>query len=276
MPSRLERALAELTAQGLVTADSFEGIRALIVPEEKRASFASAERRRHHKAVTSLEFAGRWSLLRNPVNAGNAGNRESPAMRPLVGGSRNPGANSDPALADSVPRDRSDPGVHGVSREQAVEAFARVLLHRYGVVFRRILEQESLRVTWFELVRVYRTLEARGEIRGGHFVAGVSGEQYALPEAVGLLRAIRKNAPKGDLIPISAADPLNLTGVLTLGLRVAAISAHRVLLRDGVPTVALKAGQVVPLSQGIDVIDQATERALKIGSMPAVLRPYYA
>jgi ATP-dependent helicase Lhr and Lhr-like helicase len=259
LPSRLERALAELTAQGLVTADSFEGLRALLVPEEKRAPFSSAERRRHHKAVTSLEFAGRWSLLRNAGIAVNAGNS----------GARNPGATADRSLTDFVP------GVPGASREEAVEAFARVLLRRYGVVFRRILEQESLRVTWFELVRVYRTLEARGEIRGGHFVAGISGEQYALPEAVGLLRTIRKNAPKGDLIPISAADPLNLTGVLTLGLRVAAISAHRVLLRDGVPTVALKAGQLIPLTQGVDAVDQTTERALKIGSMPAVLRPYY-
>jgi ATP-dependent Lhr-like helicase len=248
LPSRLERALAELTAQGLVTADSFEGLRALLVPEEKRAPFSSAERRRHHKPVTSLEFAGRWSLL-----------------------PRTPSANVEPV--DGV---LGDPGVDGAKkREQAVEAFARVLLRRYGVVFRRILEQESLRVTWFELVRVYRTLEARGEIRGGHFVAGVSGEQYALPEAVGLLRTIRKSAVTGDLIPISAADPLNLTGVLTLGLRVAAISAHRVLLRDGVPTVALKAGQLIPLTPGVDVVDQATERALKIGSMPAVLRPYY-
>ena len=266
LPSRLERALAELTAQGLITADSFEGLRALLVPEEKRAPFASAERRRHHKAVTSLEFAGRWSLLRNAVNAGIAVNDPASFLAP---GTRNLAANNDRSLTDSVS------GAPGVSREQAVEAFARVLLRRYGVVFRRILDQESLRVTWFELIRVYRTLEARGEIRGGHFVAGISGEQYALPEAVGLLRTIRKNAPKGDLIPISAADPLNLTGVLTLGLRVAAISAHRVLLRDGVPMVALKAGQLVPLTQGVDVVDQAIERALKIGSMPAVLRPYY-
>jgi ATP-dependent Lhr-like helicase len=237
LPSRLERALAELVAQGLVTADSFEGLRALLVPEEKRAPFASTERRRHYKPVTSLEFAGRWSLLRPFGNAPNQAHRV---------------------------------------REEAVETFARVLLRRYGVVFRRILEQESLRVTWLELVRIYRTLEARGEIRGGHFVAGVSGEQYALPEAVGLLRTIRKTAPKGDLIPISAADPLNLTGVLTPGLRVAAVSAHRVLLRDGVPTVALKAGQLVPLTSGVAVFDQAIERALRVGSMPAVLRPYYA
>ncbi|MBV9876738.1 MAG: ATP-dependent DNA helicase, partial [Verrucomicrobia bacterium] len=260
LPSRLERALAELTAQGLVTADSFEGLRALLVPEEKRAPFASTERRRHHKAVTSLEFAGRWSLLRSVEMSSHS----SGAV--LVPAGRFDRTPEEQGLVSTVPP---------ATRELAVEAFARVLLRRYGVVFRRILEQESLRVTWFELVRVYRTLEARGEIRGGHFVAGVSGEQYALPEAVGLLRTIRKNAPKGDLIPISAADPLNLTGVLTLGLRVAAISAHRVLLRDGVPTVALKAGQLVPLTQGVDAIDQTIERALKIGSMPAALRPYY-
>jgi ATP-dependent Lhr-like helicase len=244
----------------LVTADSFEGLRALLVPEEKRAPFASAERRRHRKAVTSLEFAGRWSLLRSV----GMSSRSSGTV--LVQAGRSDRTADEQELIPTVPP---------ATREQAVEAFARVLLRRYGVVFRRILEQESLRVTWFELVRIYRTLEARGEIRGGHFVAGVSGEQYALPEAVGLLRTIRKNAPKGDLIPISAADPLNLTGVLTLGLRVAAISAHRVLLRDGVPTVALKAGQLVPLTQGVDVVDQATERALKIGTMPAALRPYY-
>jgi ATP-dependent helicase Lhr and Lhr-like helicase len=259
LPSRLERALAELTAQGLVTSDSFEGLRALLVPEEKRAPFSSAERRRHHKPVTSLEFAGRWSLLPRTVGMSSRSSVGTSFVKM-----------SDQSIA---PDEREL--IPTAAREQAVEAFARVLLRRYGVVFRRILEQESLRVTWFELVRVYRTLEARGEIRGGHFVAGVSGEQYALPEAVGLLRTIRKRAATGDLIPISAADPLNLTGVLTLGLRVAAISAHRVLLRDGVPTVGLKAGQLIPLIPGVDVVDQATERALKIGSMPAVLRPYY-
>jgi ATP-dependent Lhr-like helicase len=234
LPSRLERSLAELVAQGFVTADSFEGLRALLVPEEKRAPFAPGERKRHHKAVTSLEFAGRWSLL-----------------RPL------------------------EP-ISGERREEALEAFARVLLRRYGVVFRKVLEQESLRVTWFELTRVYRRLEARGEIRGGHFVGGVSGEQFALPEAVGSLRAIRRASTKEELIPISAADPLNLTGVLTPGLRVAAISAHRILLRDGVPTAALRAGQLIPLGQGVTSLDQSIERALRIGSMPAVLRPYYS
>jgi ATP-dependent Lhr-like helicase len=234
LPSRLERSLAELVAQGFVTADSFEGLRALLVPAEKRAPFTPGERRRHHKAVTSLEFAGRWSLLR--------------PFEPIT----------------------------SERREEALEAFARVLLRRYGVVFRKVLEQESLRATWFELTRIYRRLEAQGEIRGGHFVGGISGEQFALAEAVGSLRSVRRTSTKEELIPISAADPLNLTGVLTPGLRVAAISAHRILLRDGVPTAALRAGQLIPLDHGVTALDQTLERALRVGSMPAVLRPYYA
>jgi ATP-dependent helicase Lhr and Lhr-like helicase len=239
LPSRVERALAELVAQGLVTADSFEGLRALLMPEEKRAPFSATERRRHHKAVTSVEFAGRWSLLRSPGVKGVA--------------------------SDAPPAHRSD---------AALEAFARVLLRRYGVVFRRMLERESVRVTWFELCRAYRRLEAQGAIRGGYFVNGVSGEQFALPEAVGMLRSIRKKPATGTLITISAADPLNLAGILTRGLRITAISAHRILLRDGVPVAALKAGQLIPM--GSDAPDLAVERALKVGNMPAALRPYYA
>jgi len=232
LPSRVERALAELVAQGQVTADSFEGLRALLVPEEKRAPFSATERRRHHKAITSVEFAGRWSLLRS----------------------------IEPAAADKP--------------EEAIEALARVLLRRYGVVFRRMLERESIRVTWFELCRAYRRLEAQGEIRGGYFVNGVSGEQFALPEAIGLLRSIRKTPPTGALITISAADPLNLAGILTPGLRIAAISAHRILLRDGVPVAALKAGQLIPM--GTEAPNLTIERALRVGNLPPVLRPYYA
>src|SRR5213076_1063917 len=116
-------------------------------------------------------------------------------------------------------------------RDEAIETFARVLLRRYGVVFRRLLERESLKVSWFELGRVYRRLEARGEIRGGYFVSGVSGEQFALPEAIGLLRSIRKTKPTGELIALRAADPLNLVGILTPGPRVTAITSNRILLR---------------------------------------------
>jgi ATP-dependent Lhr-like helicase len=106
-------------------------------------------------------------------------------------------------------------------------------------------------------------------------VNGVSGEQFALPEAVGLLRSMRKMPTTGALIAISAADPLNLAGILTPGLRIAAIKAHRILLRDGVPVAALKAGQLIPMDQTIEP-DPSIERALRVGNLPAILRPYYA
>jgi len=143
------------------------------------------------------------------------------------------------------------------------------------VMFRRLLERESLDVSWYELGRVYRRLEARGEIRGGHFVGGVSGEQFALPEAIGLLRSVRKAAPKGELVVLSAADPLNLVGVLTPGPRIPAIAANRVLLRDGLPIAALEAGQIIKLETEADVEDGMVVNALKVGKMPASLRPYY-
>jgi ATP-dependent helicase Lhr and Lhr-like helicase len=137
-------------------------------------------------------------------------------------------------------------------------------------------------VPWFELLRIYRQLEARGEIRGGYFVSGVSGEQFALPEAVGLLRSVRRTRARegqrspSELITISAADPLNLVGILSPGPRIAAITAHRILLRDGVPVAALKAGQLISLeAEAADPAHQL-ERTLRVGSLSPALRPYYA
>jgi ATP-dependent Lhr-like helicase len=162
------------------------------------------------------------------------------------------------------------------NRELAIETFARALLRRYGIVFRRLLERESLRVTWYELGRVYRRLEARGEIRGGYFVSGVSGEQFALAEAIGLLRSIRKTAPKGELIAISGADPLNLAGILTPGPRIACVTANRLLLRDGVAVAALEAGNIVMLENEGNGVATEIERALRVGKMSGPLRRYYA
>jgi ATP-dependent helicase Lhr and Lhr-like helicase len=241
LPSRVERALAELTAQGCVTADGFEGLRALLLPEQKRAPFGIAQRRRHHKSISSVEFGGRWTLLRK--------------MLPADFEARAPGK---------------------AERQEAIEMFARVLLRRYGVVARRIVENESLKVPWFELIRAFRRFEARGEVRGGYFVGGLSGEQFARPEAIGLLRSIRKKTVSGELVAISAADPLNLVGVLTSGPRIAAITAHRILLRDGVPIAALKAGQLIALDRQPAELDRTVESALRVGSMPIKLRPYYA
>ena len=237
LPSRVEQAMGELVTYGCVTADSFEGLRALLMPQEKRTGFTRDIHRRRHKAITGVEFAGRWSLFRQ-LNAG-AGPEDSRA------------------------------------RDDAVEIFARSLLRRYGVVFRRMLEREALNVSWFELSRLYRRLEARGEIRGGYFVSGVSGEQFALPDAIGLLRSVRKKGDKGELLALSGADPLNLVGILTPGRRVAAVAANRILLRDGLPVAVLEAGEMTVLEREVPEAPQAIERALRVGTLPALLRRYY-
>ncbi|HEV3011215.1 MAG TPA: hypothetical protein VGX52_19505 [Burkholderiales bacterium] len=130
------------------------------------------------------------------------------------------------------------------SAQDDVEAIARTLLKRYGVVFRVLLQRESHLPPWRDLVRVYRRLEARGEIRGGRFVAGFGGEQFAAPDAVGRLRAVRKSEKIDELVVLSAADPLNLVGILTPEARVAAIHRNRILLKDGLPIAAAEGGQV--------------------------------
>ena len=109
------------------------------------------------------------------------------------------------------------------------ESIARTLLKRYGVVFRALLARETNLPPWRDLVRVYRRLEARGEIRGGRFVAGFSGEQYALPEAVSALRAAKRREP-GAPLTVAAADPLNLVGILTPDERVPSNSRRKVAL----------------------------------------------
>jgi ATP-dependent Lhr-like helicase len=124
---------------------------------------------------------------------------------------------------------------------------ARQLLRRYGVVFRRVIERESGLPPWRDLLCQLRRLEARGEIRGGRFVAGFSGEQYALPEAVAQVRAIRRKEPGGHFVRVSGTDPLNLAGITTPGTKVAALATNRILYRDGVPIAARVAGDLVEL-----------------------------
>ena len=252
MPSRIEEALAELAAQGWVTSDSFEGLRALLLPQEKRLAFRGGERRSRHKAVSSVEFAGRWTLL-----------------RPCLAGVAAGAANGTVAAKDAGALLKAE------ARDDAIETFGRALLRRYGVVFRRMLERESLKVSWYELGRVYRRLESRGEIRGGYFVSGVSGEQFALPEAIAQLRAVRKLPRTGQMVTLSGADPLNLAGILTPGPRLSAVAPNRILLRDGVPLATLEAGNTTLLEQNHAEPDHQIERALRVGTLPVPLRPYY-
>jgi ATP-dependent helicase Lhr and Lhr-like helicase len=129
-----------------------------------------------------------------------------------------------------------------------VEHIARALLRRYGVVFWKLLEREAPWLpSWRELLRVYHRLEARGEIRGGRFVEGLVGEQFALPEAIAPLRAVRQRDDDGELVCLSGCDPLNLVGTVLVGDKVPALAGSRVLYRDGAAMAALIGGKVAPL-----------------------------
>src|SRR5467141_475347 len=241
LPSQVEEALSQLAALGFVTSDSFDGVRALLVPSNKRPTFGRNEGKRRRKTnIANIEFAGRWSLLRTSGKS---------VLQP------------------------SSNGAGASLRDAAVEKFARLLLRRYGVVFRRLLDRENFAVTWYELGRIYRRWEARGEIRGGYFVGGISGEQFALPEAIGLLRSIRKALSNGELITLSAADPLNLQGILTPGPRIAALTPNRILFHNGSPLAALEAGEIRKLSDD-SFADTQIETALKVGKLRPSLRPY--
>jgi ATP-dependent Lhr-like helicase len=136
------------------------------------------------------------------------------------------------------------PPMQNENDQQRIEQIARTLLSRYGVVFRKVMERESALPSWRELLYVFRRLEARGEIRGGRFVQGFAGEHFALPEAVSLLREVRKQQPDEQLITISTADPLNLTGIITPGKRIAAQAGHRILYKDGKPIATNQSGEI--------------------------------
>lgn len=192
LPAEVEEGLWELAAAGVVTADGFDNLRALMDPRRRRAEGRERNRRPRHAP-------GRWSLLRHtqpPVP-----DQESPAGRQ---GGRN-------------------------------EAVARQLLRRYGIVFRDLLMRESLVAAWRDLLVIYRRMELKGEVRGGRFVEGFTGEQFALPEAVEALRAGRAAGSQtaSAEIRLSACDPLNLAGVILPGPRVPAVPTNFLIIREG-------------------------------------------
>jgi ATP-dependent Lhr-like helicase len=228
LKTQVENALGELVARGLVNSDSFSGLRSLITPSRKRRAAPAHGKRRGH--FGGIEGAGRWTLAR---------------VSPQV-----PRIERTPDKGEGGPTP-----ARGTDLNEGIEVMARALLRRYGVVFRRLMDREPALPPWRELLRVYRRLEARGEVRGGRFVAGPGGEQFALPEAVTLLREVRRKEKAGDLISISGADPSNLVGVLTPGARVPALLTNRILYRDGVP-VAVQLGKDVQFLEAVDPAKQ--------------------
>ena len=182
LKSEVETALWELVAAGIVTADGFDNLRALIDPK-RRSGLGTA------RYAMPRHSSGRWSLL----------------------------------YVDEVEKDK------------VVESACRMLLCRYGVVFRDLLVRETSLPRWRDLLDAFRRLEDRAEVRGGRFISGFIGEQFALPEASDSLRAIRKREQTGELTAISAADPLNLVGIILAGEKIPANSGRTITYRDGVP-----------------------------------------
>ena len=249
--TELEDALGELVAAGRVSADSFAGLRALLLPAAKRDGGRHRRLRRH--LLNDIADAGRWSLARTPAPL-------PPGERIEVRGGNSPEGLSQraslPLPRKTVPSPQLSPRRGEGAEADALEHVARTLLRRYGVVFWKLLEREAPWLpSWRELLRVYHRLEARGEIRGGRFVEGLVGEQFALPEAIAPLRAVRQRADDGELVCLSGCDPLNLVGTVLVGDKVPALTGSRVLYRDGMPVAALIAGKFAPLIElsGVDI-----------------------
>jgi len=226
MQTQIEQGLAELVAQGLVTADAFSPLRWLIRPDaEKRRREKRLSRRRMGAAGgRDIGLLGRWSVMR----ATGAGSSEN------------------------------------LFPEQArLAALCEALLLRYGVVFRAVLERETGLPPWRHLLRYLRRMEDRGEVHGGRFVDGFSGEQFALPEAVGLLRRCAAEPNGRQLRVISAADPLNLGGIITPGVKTAVRPGNRILLLDGLPAARLQGEELEMLCRGGEVKAAEAERYLR-------------
>jgi ATP-dependent Lhr-like helicase len=207
LPSEVEEALSELVAVGLVNADSFAGLRVLLMPSGRRGGRSNSYAVRHKRrlALFGMADAGRWALVRRTGGAAASSQR----------------------------------------KDEAVEQIVRTLLRRWGVVFWKLLSREADWLPpWRDILGCCRRLEARGEIRGGRFISGFSGEQFATPEAIGLLRDMRRKPATDGYVSLSAADPLNLLGILTPGPRLSSLAGNRLLYRDGLPVATLAAGEV--------------------------------
>jgi len=212
----LDDALGELVSRGLITADGFSGLRGLVA--EKPTTSRRSNRGRAERIRITRAAVGRWSITRQPTH-------------------------SDDAVDSAIPT----LDVHA--------EWAWQLLRRWGIVFRDLLSNEDGAPAWFELLQVFRRLEARGEIRGGRFIAGVAGEQFALADTVQKMRQLREDGPQAELLLITAADPLNLVGVLSRHDRVPRIASNRVAYLDGVPIAVLRGGN-------IEILEAAREEQL--------------
>jgi ATP-dependent Lhr-like helicase len=231
LPAQLAEALSELAALGLVTADGFGALRAIVTP--KRFGISRTERgwsRRNGASARAYSRGGRWTLF--------------------------PGKIGTPAS------------------DERIEHWAWQLLSRYGVMFRDLLARESVAPPWKALLPIYRRLEARGEIRGGRFVNGVAGEQFATPEVVDRLRRIRDQKPNGEWLVVSACDPVNLFGIVTAGSRIPAMRTNLLVIRDGRLVASKQTGEIRFHEEVGRELAEEMRRAIKRDGLPKIVRAY--
>lgn len=227
LKSQVEDALTELISVGLVTSDSFTGLRTLLIPDKYYT-----EKRKSGKVIFNLQQAGRWWLI-----------------------------NSGEELQEQ-------------NSEEYLDSLANMLLKRYGIIFRKLVEKEKLLFAWYDLLKIYRKMEARGIIRGGRFVEGFGGEQYALPEAVSALRSLKKEEPKESYVTISAADPLNLTGFITPGKRIPSFYGNRILYLNGTPIACKEGKDVIFMNETDPENEWNLKKILLHRDVQPELRPY--
>lgn len=212
LQSRAEAALAELVSLGLVSSDSFTGLRALLSPAARKNRKDRKGRRR--RGLYEIEDAGRWALIRNTEAGGDLD-------------------------------------------DENLEELIHIYLGRWGVISRRVLEKEIHAPPWRRLLLKLRRMELQGKVRGGRFIAGVGGEQFALPETVTRLRTCAKDLREGpeDRVArhvINATDPLNLVGVILPGRKVPALAGNRILFENGIPVAVLEKNELALLAPCLD------------------------
>lgn len=239
--AQLEQGLAELVSAARVTSDSFTGLRALLTPNKKKPS--SHRVRRGRRAMFGVEDAGRWSLLE-----------------------------TDKSQSSSEKNSRH----WEVLDDDQLERLIGVYLQRWGVLFRGLMERELFAPPWRILLRALRKMELRGTIRGGRFVAGVGGEQFAFPESVDALRKYQKKNTENQTKyhSLSAVDPLNLLNLILPNRKLARLSKNRVLYQDGIPIAVLESGKVRFLKDVEPEDEWNFQQALIKKNFPPRLRSY--
>jgi ATP-dependent helicase Lhr and Lhr-like helicase len=286
LKAQLEEGLAELVGAGRLNSDSFTGLRALLTPASKKQS---AHRRRGRSPMFGVEEAGRWSLL--DTFASHADDTPESAElntdRSEVDTQNASSISASPAIIRQLRAGRPNSVRSGwdVLDDEQLERLISIYLNRWGVLFRSIIERELLAPPWRVLLRALRRMELRGTVRGGRFIAGVGGEQFAFQEAVDGLRLKAKDVAAAEnretartakprYHSLAASDPLNLLNLILPRRKLAKLLNNRVLFEDGIPIAVVEGGEVKFLREVAPERQWALQQALVQKNFPPRLRSY--